>query len=104
MKKSTVIATCLLNTRMITQLADAEAAVERVFGDEFPDEDFAHWNQQVSSQVSENIISGAWERQVRSTSASLSKNCGEPNLNTETGNPSYPVGLSLTCPGKGADL
>lgn len=56
MKKSTVIATCLVNSSMINRLEDAENAVRQVFLDEFPESNFAQWNREIDDQVAEQII------------------------------------------------
>lgn len=56
MRKSMVIAHCLVNSRMVEPLADAERAVENVFRMEFPDENFHEWNQNAHESVAENII------------------------------------------------
>lgn len=56
MRKSTVIAICLVNSKMISSLAQAESAVRKVFEDEFVVRDFSEWNVDMSDQVGQSII------------------------------------------------
>jgi hypothetical protein len=56
MKRSTVIATCLVNSNMIRRLEDAESRVHGVFLDEFPNADFNRWNRPLDEQTARNII------------------------------------------------
>ena len=51
MRKSTVIAICLVNSKMISSLAQAESAVRKVFEDEFVARDFFEWNVDMSDQI-----------------------------------------------------
>lgn len=45
MRRSTVIATCLVNSGFILTLETAEEEVRFRFEDEFPDESFDDWNR-----------------------------------------------------------
>jgi hypothetical protein len=54
MRKGTIIATCLVNSKFM--LADAEAAVEKIFGTEFPESDFLDWNCEMNDNAAQNII------------------------------------------------
>ena len=56
MKKSSVIANCLVNSNIIKRIEDAENAVQRVFHDEFPNSSFLEWNHEVDDKHAENII------------------------------------------------
>lgn len=56
MRCSIVIATCLVNSNMITRLADAESAVKQVFDDEFPHESYAEWNRELNDDAARRII------------------------------------------------
>lgn len=56
MKKSTIIATCLVNSNMINRIDDAENRVYQVFIDEFPASNFAEWNQEINESVARQII------------------------------------------------
>jgi hypothetical protein len=56
MRKSTVIAKCLVNSRMINSLEEAEHAVQRVFGEEFPQRNFEQWNLVVQDEYGAQII------------------------------------------------
>ena len=58
MKKSTVIAKCLVNSDMVRELADAERAVQDIFLDEFPNAVFTEWNQHINDETAEHIIQG----------------------------------------------
>ena len=41
---------------MVRELEDAELAVLKVFNDEFPDEEFHEWNQDIGDDAAEHII------------------------------------------------
>lgn len=56
MKKSTLIATCLVNSSMFGCLEAAEAAVRSIFADEFPESDFAHWNRCIDDASARDMI------------------------------------------------
>jgi uncharacterized Ntn-hydrolase superfamily protein len=56
LKKSTIIATCLVNSNMINRIDDAENRVYQVFIDEFPASNFAEWNQEINESVARQII------------------------------------------------
>ncbi|MBZ5497934.1 MAG: hypothetical protein LAP85_16140 [Acidobacteriia bacterium] len=56
MRKCTVIATCLMNSRFINKLEDAEATVEKIFRTEFPESDFVDWNREIDDRAAQNII------------------------------------------------
>jgi len=58
MRKSSVIAHCLVNSNIIRNLNDAEDAVRGVFNQEFPDQDFNKWNANINDSVAANIIGG----------------------------------------------
>ncbi|MFN7120189.1 MAG: hypothetical protein ACK4TA_25595 [Saprospiraceae bacterium] len=48
MKKSTVIARCLMNNKAVRTLEEGENIVERLFATEFSILDYADWNQEIS--------------------------------------------------------
>lgn len=56
MRKSTIIAKCLVNSGMIERIEEAEYAVQQVFIKEFPKADFTRWNQEIDSDTAKNII------------------------------------------------
>ena len=56
MKRSTIIANCLLNSSMVTRLEDGEEAVRNVFNAEFPDERFEDWNREVNQSAADDVI------------------------------------------------
>lgn len=56
MKRSTIIATCLLNSRMVNRLEDGEQAVRNVFQDEFPSDNFHDWNRDVEQSTADHAI------------------------------------------------
>jgi len=56
MRKSTVIATCLVNSRMVEDIEGAENAVKSVFQDEFPKHKFQEWNSNIPDKTANNII------------------------------------------------
>lgn len=57
MKKSTIIATCLVNSNIIGRLEDAEHSVQQIFRSEFPNASYADWNQDLDEATSEKVIS-----------------------------------------------
>ena len=56
MRKSTIIATCLVNSDMMERIEEAESIVQQVFAKEFPKEDFTRWNQEINNNTANNII------------------------------------------------
>jgi len=57
MRKSTIIATCLVNMEIgFRTIREAEITVENVFNDEFPKNEFQIWNSEVSDSFAQNII------------------------------------------------
>jgi hypothetical protein len=68
MKKSTIIATCLLNSKFHPTLEDAEYRVMAEFHEEFPDKDFEAWN----TDVMENRAKQEIERAAGSTMINVS--------------------------------
>jgi hypothetical protein len=56
MRKSTVIATCLVNFSIINRMDDAENAVRDVFAAEFPTKIFARWNVELDAKAADHII------------------------------------------------
>src|ERR1700730_5868096 len=56
MTKSAIIATCLVNSNMISNLEDAENQVRAVFLEEFPNSHFYLWNGNVNDASAANII------------------------------------------------
>jgi hypothetical protein len=56
MRKSTVIAECLVNSKMIGSLDEAEHTVREIFRQEFPTQDFDNWNQNIDDAAAKNII------------------------------------------------
>ena len=57
-RKSTVIATCLVNSGMIGDLAAAEVSIANIFAECFPSEIFAKWNSELPESAAQHIISG----------------------------------------------
>ena len=64
MSKSTLIATCLVNSSMIAGLPEGERALRVVFAETFPDDDFDVWNERVDATTATTII-GAVGRAMR---------------------------------------
>jgi len=56
MRKSTLIAHCLVNSRMYTKLEDAEARVRNVFESEFPNQNFVKWNSDIDDKFAAQRI------------------------------------------------
>jgi len=55
-QRSTIIATCLLNSGMVTHLEDGEQAVRNVFSNEFANERFEDWNREVNQSAADHVI------------------------------------------------
>ena len=56
LKKSAIIATCLVNLNIFRRIENAENAVQNVFLDEFQGADFHSWNRDISDKTAEEII------------------------------------------------
>ena len=56
MKRSTLIATCLVKSNMIARLEYAEQCVQQTFLSEFPNADFSEWNHEINKIMAEDII------------------------------------------------
>ncbi len=56
MRKSQVIATCLVNSNMINRLTGTEESVHQVFLFEFPKCNYLQWNCEIYASVAEQII------------------------------------------------
>ena len=56
MKKSRVIATCLVNSSMMSRIGEADDASRQVFIDEFPAANFTVWDQDIDDRAAEHII------------------------------------------------
>ena len=56
MRKSTLIANCLVNAGMTLSIVSGEHEVERVFRQAFADEDFDAWNSHVNEQTAGDIV------------------------------------------------
>ena len=61
MKKSTVIATCLVDLNIADRLEDAEEFVKLTFRREFPEDNFPYWNQEIHDTSAEILIRYAVE-------------------------------------------
>jgi len=58
MRKSTIIATCLVNMKIgFRTIQEAEVVVQNVFHEEFPKDSFNAWNSDVSDSFAQNVIS-----------------------------------------------
>ena len=56
MHKSTIIAQCLVNSKMKDNIQEAEHEVRRIFMDEFPEDDFEIWNVDISEATGNVMI------------------------------------------------
>ena len=56
MKRSTLIATCLIKSDMIARLEYAEQCVQQTFLSEFPNSSFSEWNHDINERTAEDII------------------------------------------------
>ena len=56
MKKSTIIAMCLVNSRISVRIEDAESLIKHEFDRYFPNDDFNKWNSDVDDDRAKHII------------------------------------------------
>lgn len=56
MRKADVIAQCLLQSSMVTDLAAGRLVVKNVFESSYPDKSYSSWNKSVEENVSASII------------------------------------------------
>jgi hypothetical protein len=61
MRKSTVIARCMLNSG-VSSLDDGELAVRETFQEEFPSGNFDEWNLEIDDEEGEKIVTILGER------------------------------------------
>jgi len=59
MRKSTVVATCLVKSGFTSDIESAEVTVKGIFENEFPDQDFHKWNTVIPKMAAQQIIDGA---------------------------------------------
>jgi len=57
MRKSAIIAQCLVNSNLIASPEEAERSVGEIFRKEFLTRDFDDWNQNIDDAAAEHIIS-----------------------------------------------
>lgn len=56
MLKSTLIAKCLYQCRMIPDIPTGEAAVESIFSEYFPEHRYKNWNTQISEETANYFL------------------------------------------------
>ncbi|WAS56226.1 hypothetical protein MK974_24310 [Burkholderia ambifaria] len=56
MKKSEIIANCLVNMDIGMNPADAETRVQQIFAEEFPNESYLRWNADVDDALAHDLI------------------------------------------------
>lgn len=56
MKKSTIIAKCLVKEGIIRPQATAEKAVRQVYVEKFPNSDFESWNQEIPKDDAQELL------------------------------------------------
>ncbi|EPL7197433.1 hypothetical protein QCW82_003815 [Klebsiella michiganensis] len=59
MLKSTLIAKCLHQNNMISDVQAGEAAVESIFGEYFPGHSYKKWNTPISNEVVNHFLKTA---------------------------------------------
>ena len=59
MRKSTIIASALVQSRAFTTLAEAESHVRSVFREAFPEESCSAWNEDVEPATAASLIDRA---------------------------------------------
>ena len=55
-KKSELVAHCLISSKTVQRTDDAASRVRRVFLEEFPDRDFGAWNSQINDLRASQLI------------------------------------------------
>jgi hypothetical protein len=56
MKKSELVANCLVTSKTVQRIDDATSRVRRVFLEEFPDRDFGAWNSEINDLRALQVI------------------------------------------------
>jgi hypothetical protein len=56
MKKSTIIATCLINCGSNYQIHEIEPSIEQTFREDFPEMNYKTWNTVIPEPEAQNII------------------------------------------------
>ena len=56
MKKSEIIANCLVNMGIGMNATDAETRVQQIFVEEFPDDSYHLWNTDVDNALAHDLI------------------------------------------------
>jgi hypothetical protein len=77
MRRSTVIATCLVQARVLGDLQSAERAVREQFAAAFPGRSFDHWNREVEFRVAQAFINNGSGR-PRIDVTQFIRDLGEP--------------------------
>ncbi|WP_367680754.1 DNA-binding protein [Candidatus Fukatsuia anoeciicola] len=55
-KKVSIIAKCLVNTKIFTEMATAELLIKKIFNDSYSEHSFDEWNTKVSELSANRII------------------------------------------------
>ncbi len=55
-KKVSIIAKCLVNTKIFTEMSTAESSIKKVFNDSYSEHSFDEWNTEVSELSANRII------------------------------------------------
>jgi len=63
MRKSTLIATCLLNSSMASDLATAAHQVQQIFAACYPSDSFAAWNTDIPDETAQRMIASVGRAQ-----------------------------------------
>src|SRR5262245_16858005 len=56
MKKSELVAHCLVSSKTVQRIDDATSRVRRVFLEEFPHGDFSAWNSQINDLRASQVV------------------------------------------------
>jgi len=55
-KKVSIIAKCLVNTKIFTEMAMAESSIKKIFNDSYSEHSFDEWNSEVSELSANRVI------------------------------------------------
>ncbi|EFL92535.1 putative DNA-binding transcriptional regulator [Candidatus Regiella insecticola LSR1] len=55
-KKVSIIARCLVNTKIFTDMSEAESSIEKIFNDSYSEHSFDEWNTEVSELSANRVI------------------------------------------------
>jgi hypothetical protein len=83
MRKSALIAMCLINGRIVYRMEDADIVIRRAFTEAFPNADYDAWNTRVSDTIVQETIRNAELSPHEMDAATLIRVLGAPSVRIE---------------------